>query len=794
MNAHALRVLEFGRVVELVAGRAVSDAGAARIRSLAPNSEREWLEREHARVAAARALRASEGSWGAEPVPSADRAIAILKVVDAAWSAAHARDVGVLLQSAARARAALHDPRRPAAAVAVLAPVTDGIATLPEVARAIARAIDEEGNVRDEASPKLRSLRRETRDAEGALMHTLERAMRSLDERVQVPDASISVRNGRYVIPVRREGRSSVGGIVHDTSATGATLFVEPPAAIEAANRIRELEIDTQREIDRILRELTETARPHAAALDATLYALAEIDSLAARARFADDVGSTAVQFGGEAGTLVIREGRHPLLLAKGDRVVPFDLVLQPAERTLLVSGPNTGGKTVLLKAVGLFQVMAQSGMPIPVGAGTVLPVVDDVFADVGDEQSIEASLSTFSAHITNLGDILAAATRQSLVLIDELGSGTDPAEGAALGAAILERLTGLGARTVATTHLGALKDLPLTVPGVVNASLQFDEAALAPTYRLLQGIPGRSYGLSIARRLELPADVIERAEARVPEQERAVTALLAELEHRDAELAAREAALNADEARTHEQGRRVAERERSVRERERAVERSARAEARRYLLDARAEIERTIAAVRSAADSERAGRERDARRAVEQLAGEHAAALSHLDREEAPGSLATGPAGDVAIGDIVSVASLGGKTGRVVEVRDDEAVVAVGAVKVSVPRASLARSSGAVEHIAVRGVSLRELPDEVVPLEVDLRGVRVADVDEMLFTSLDSAVRADLKSLRIIHGKGTGALRERVAELLRKDVRVRSFRLGAWNEGGAGVTVAEFQ
>jgi DNA mismatch repair protein MutS2 len=793
MNSHALAVLEFARVVDLVAGYALSESGAARVRTLLPAADRAPMEREHARIAAVRALRASEGGWGPQPVPTLGRAVAKLRVAESTWTPGEARDVAVLLTSSARLRASVRDPRRPVAAVAVLAPLTGVLVSIPELERALAKTIDDDGTVRDDASPTLRRLRRELRGAEQDLVRTLERVIAGLAAHQQVPDASVTVRNGRYVIPVRRDARSAVGGIVHDTSATGATLFVEPPAGVEAANHIRELEIDAQREVDRILLELTDMGRADPDGLDATFDALSEFDSLNARARFADEFACAPVQFGAAGDTLTIVAGRHPLLLAQGIGVVPFDLALSAAERTMLVSGPNTGGKTVLLKAVGLFHALAQSGMPIPAGTGTSLPIVDDIFADVGDEQSIEASLSTFSAHLKNLREILVSATRESLVLIDELGSGTDPAEGAALGAAILEELTARGVRCLATTHLGALKDLPLTVPGVVNASLQFNEAELAPTYRLQQGIPGRSYGLSIARRLALPDAVISRAEARVPEQERAVSALLAELERRETELGVREATLHTDVTNASEHGRRIAERERAVRDRERDVERQARAEARRYLLEARGEVERTIASLRAASEAGRAAEERAARKGIERRADEHAGALASLDAEEMDVRRGTWDAGaPVVVGATVDVETLGGRTGRVVELRGDDAVVAVGAVKLTVPIGALRASARAAPSPA-ETIAMVDLPEHDARPEVDVRGVRVSEVDELVMASLDSAVRADLKFLRIIHGKGTGALRERVGEMLSKDVRVKAFRLGAWNEGGAGVTVVEF-
>jgi DNA mismatch repair protein MutS2 len=465
-----------------------------------------------------------------------------------------------------------------------------------------------------------------------------------------------------------------------------------------------------------------------------------------------------------------------------------------PNEHTLLISGPNTGGKTVLLKALGLFSALVQSGIPAPVALGSRIAIFDNIYADVGDEQSILASLSTFSAHLKNLVEVLSSATAHSLVLIDELGSGTDPIEGAALGGAILESLTARGTLTVATTHLGELKELATQVDGVVNASLQFDPVGLAPTYRLIKGIPGRSYGISIARRLNLPADVLERAEQRIPSGERRVTALLAELEAREKELSANRGESEEVLEDVRERARRVAEREKNVTQRERDAERASRQEARRYLLEARAEVERTIRELKSASE---AGDDaaREARKRVEQLANEQGRELDRLDR---PVETAQGGGGndhaEVSVGDFVEVETLGGKVGRVLEVRDSEAIVAVGVMKLALPRRSLRRTNAEAAApqvaVAVRG----DVPDVHVASEIDLRGMRVGEVEGIVMHAVDAAVRADLKSIRIIHGKGTGALRERVAEMLSKESRVTNFRLGAWNEGGAGVTVVELK
>ena len=801
MNAHALGVLEFPRLLDFVAARATTALGAERVRRLTPTTDRDHLDREHARVTAVRAAIAGETPWHPEPVPDLRTALARLRIEGLAWNGPDLLAAAQLLRSSRRTRDALMDDRRPPIVVAVLGPLVSRLLVLKGAEEQIERTLADDGTVRDEASPVLRRIRRELRAAHGELIRILERAMERLESHHRVADASVTVRNGRYVIPVRREGRVVVGGLVHDVSQSGGTVFVEPPAAIEFGNRIRELEGEEVEEVDRILRELTAVLRPHREPLADTLDALAELDGLFARARYAQEFACTTAPLTPARQGFALVRARHPLLLARlgmEGPVVPFDLAMEPGERTLLVSGPNTGGKTVLLKAVGIISAMAQAGIPAPVDAESRIPVFDDIYADVGDEQSIEASLSTFSAHLRNLSEILRLATADSLVLVDELGSGTDPTEGAALGWAILEALTARGTTTIATTHLGTLKELATQVDAVVNASLQFDAVQLAPTYRLIKGIPGRSYGISIARRLALPEAVVRRAEERLPQQERDVAALLEQLERREAVLAEREqeAGAIADDARRRIQD--VMRREQNVRARERESEKQARQEARRYLLDARAEIDRTIKALRQAGADALDEQGRAARRAAEELAQRQGAELERLDREEANvarragGRIAAPPRTAVppTVGDSVEVGTLGDKRGRVMEIRGREAVVAVGVLKLTVPLQTLTR----VEHapseqaVAITG----DIPEVEARSEVDLRGMRVDEIDSALMQALDDAIRADLRSLRIIHGKGTGALRAHVTALLQKDTRIASHRLGQWNEGGTGVTVVD--
>ena len=803
VNSHALAVLEFPRVLDVVADRASSSLGANAVRALRPRTDREWLAAELARVQAMRSVLASEGGWAPEPIPDARQALARLRLVGATLDGTQLTAVATLLRSSRRTQLALRDPRRPAIATAYLLPFAARLIAAQREEDAIDRAVDGDGTVRDDASPALRRLRRELMGAQGELVRLLERIMAQLEPNHQVADMSVTVRNGRYVIPVKSHARAAIGGIMHDSSGTGATAFIEPPAAVEFGNRIRELENEEQREVERILRELSDNVRPLQPAMLEAFAALVELDVLYARARYANEFSCEPAELGEPADGLQVRGGRHPLLLAKNAPVVPFDLVLLPDERTLLISGPNTGGKTVLLKALGLFCAMLQSGIPAPVGAESRLPIVDECFADVGDEQSLEANLSTFSAHLVHQREILRGATDCSLVLIDELGSGTDPLEGAALGGAILEALTRRNTLTVATTHLGALKELAAEVPGVVNASLQFDAVKLAPTYRLLKGIPGRSYGLSIARRLQLPGDVLDRAEERVPQVERDVHRLLADLEARDDLLAQREVQLDRLVSDAELRTGALETRERTLKEKERELEKESRKAARAHLLDARQTIETVIAELKAKGAAEIDAAAKSARRVVETEAQAQGRELERLLEEqrvkatEAARSKQGGLDRVPEVGELVEAAAFGNRIGTLIEVKNGQGTVAIGALKMSFPIATLRTTGRKPERASVTVAVSNPDEDTGPPMgagEVDLRGMRVSEIDDFVSRAIDTAVRADLKELRIIHGKGTGALRERVTSMLRTESRVSSHRMGLWNEGGAGVTIAELR
>jgi len=788
MTNHALEVLEFERVLERVARRASSDAGRARIRSLRPGHDPEKIARELERVAAGVRFLDESSNASPGPIPDVRDQLSQLGVEGALLDPVGLHRIGVLLTSSG---ALARDFAACTSGYPELESITARLLERSDLERAIERCVDEEGYVLNTASTELKRIRDRLRGAQAKIVRKLEAYLGTLTERFVVPDGSITIREGRYVIPVRREGRREVGGIVHDESQTGATLFIEPPIAIEATNRLRELERDEAREIRRVLGEMTERVAPEQMALCGAFDALVDFDSVYGRAR-------TALHWSGVAPAvapiderrLELRDARHPLLIEAGDGpVVPYDLTLTGDDRCLVVSGPNTGGKSVFLKATGLIAALAQSGIVPPVGAGTRLPVFTSFFADIGDEQSIARNLSTFSAHLANLADLVSKADACSLVLIDEMGTGTDPAEGAALSRAVLEELVRRGATTIVSSHLGELKQLDSEGSGIVNASLQFDSERMTPTYRLLKGRPGRSYGLAIARRLGFPGDVLDRAEAFREAGAASMEDVLARLEQHEQEAEERGQELELARVKMNRLQSEVERREITVKEAERSSEGRARQDARKLLLDARREVDDAIRELRAAVE---AGRSIDeaaalARRRVEKGAERHRAGRVRQ-------SASTG-AGSVSKGDSVRIHSTGAH-GTVVELRSGRALVEVGSMRFELPLGDLERLdvSPQASQKPAAGGGWRGPPKGEVRLEVDLRGMRVDEMELELNRALDQALIQDLSQLRIIHGMGTGALRKRVGEILDTDRRVHEFRLGGRTEGGAGVTVASFE
>ena len=785
--ASALGDLEFTEVLATVGGYAAGPLGAARVRARRPSGDLAWVAEALALVGEVAAIFRRGDKLVAEPVPDLSRALARLRIEGSVLELSELRDLRLVLGAARLVDAELRRVAEQAPRAAALA------VPLPDRAmdRRLELSVGDDGELLDTASPALAAARREIQAARQRLVRRLETILRGLDAQATIKDAGVTVRDGRYVIPVRRDSRSRPGGIVHDESASAGTLFVEPSEAVELGNALREAQVEEEREVLRVLRELTGMLRPAREVLAAAFEMCIEVDDLVARARYGVAVRGEVPEITEPGGPLHLLEARHPLLLARGVEVIPFSLEMHGGERTLLITGPNTGGKTVMLKTTALCALMVQSGIVPPVGRGSALPLFTRVFSDIGDRQSLSESLSTFSGHLASLRTVLTHADSATLVLLDEVGSGTDPAEGSALATAVLLELTRRSALTLATTHLGALKSLAAEVPGIVNGSLQFDTDTLSPTYRFRKGVPGRSYGLSIARRLGLDAAVLSDAESRVSDEVRRLDSLLARAEEREGELERRtvamaelESVVEALQARLKMQAESQSVREKELAAREKDSDRRARAEAKRYLLDARKEVEAAIAAARASADDESV---RAARRALED-----AAAGFNRAEDRAPAPSGGDSPSALEPGQRVRLPT--GVTGDVLEVRaDGRLVVAVGSMRM------VADPEGV--QLLGRREERRDRASHVGPdtsgheaaVEVDLRGMTGDEAEGATLAAVDSAVLAEQPFLRIIHGMGTGVVRERVRRVLQRDRRVAKFDFAPRQQGGTGVTIAEF-
>ncbi|MGH7583694.1 MAG: endonuclease MutS2 [Gemmatimonadales bacterium] len=784
-SAAALDALEFAAVLDVIAGFAAGPLGGEAIRALRPTADTAWIRAELDLVAEALAAQRRGNRVSIPPVPDLRGALGRLRV---SGSVLEIADLAAL-------RLTLHALRELDGELLHHAETCPGLGALRpapverELLAVLDRSIGADDDLLDSASPGLAAARSAVHQARQRVIAWLEAAMRDLAPGALAGGGAVTLRAGRYVIPVRRDSRHRPDGIVHDESASAGTLFIEPTTAIPLGNTLRLATAAQDREVLAVLRQLTERLRPERDPIAAAHAAAIRLDTIVARAGWADAAGAERPELLESGGALTLRAARHPLLVARGLAVVPFDLSFADSERTLLISGPNTGGKTVLLKTVGLVAMLVQAGCMPPLGAGSRMPVVERIFVDIGDHQSLAADLSTFSAHVAALRQILDAADPTTLVLLDEIGSGTDPAEGGALASAVLEALTARGVLTLATTHLGALKTLAARIPGVVNGALQFDAATLSPTYRFTKGVPGRSYGLAIARRLGVDPAILAAAEAIVPAAERELDRLLAELEtrretleQRAMELAVRENDVDGREAAAAAAAIGLAGRDADLARAERSAKRDQARQAREYLLGVRKEADGILDAARRATSDADA---RDARRELEE-------ALRRENRRRDLPEVVPAGAGLVRPGDHVRLDS--GATGELLGVRPDgRATVRVGAVRLVVPAASLTAAAAPAPRQQAADWSNRAGPESEPVHELDLRGMRADEAEAAVIAALDRAVLTDQPRLAIIHGTGTGVLRDVVRRLLAADRRVASFELAPREQGGSWVTVAVF-
>ncbi len=668
----------------------------------------------------------------------------------------------------------------------------DALTPNPYFENRIFLCIKSEDEMQDSASPALADLRRKIRNATRSIREKLDGMIRSQSYAGFLQEAIVTQRDGRFVVPVKAEHRGDVPGLVHDTSGSGATLFIEPMAVVEINNDLRVLQKREQEEIERILAELSREAASFGAATEASYEALVQLNFLFAKAHLADRMKAAAPRLNAQ-GRIVLNRARHPLIPAA--QAVPISVTLGVEFDSLIITGPNTGGKTVTLKTIGLLTLMALCGLWIPAAEGSEIAFFERILADIGDEQSIEQSLSTFSAHMKNLVSILEQADEHSLVLLDELGAGTDPVEGAALARAILQSLARKGVRLAATTHYAELKSYALDTPRVENASCEFDVETLRPTYRLLIGMPGRSNAFAISTRLGLDPAIVSEAQGYLSEEhtrfERVVASLeearsVAEREREEAQTLREDLARSREKA---EQARAAFERERT-----RALD-EARQQASRLLDRTRAQANRLLEELETLKKEATAGNAAEqlqrARQSVRGGLNRLEETVDPVDRRDAPGQAPPRP---LKVGDRVLLRELN-KEADVLDVRDKEAFVLAGILKTWVPLTELKLLERAPEPPAkaerrVRGVATRA--ERSVSAELDLRGMAADEAILALDRYLDDALLSGVPSVTVIHGKGTGVLRREVRGHLRGHKSVRTFRPGVFGEGEDGVTIVE--
>lgn len=791
VNERSLRVLEYDKIVGMLKELTSFEPGAELAAMLSPSAEPQQVEAELDDTA--EAVHFLEQHDGAPLVGAKDVRIPLGRAArEGTLTGEELLDVAQTISVMARCKTMLlsADARQKWPRLAAL---TARLETFSELEKSIRRCIGEDGVVLDRASDTLQRLRTQIRTWQGRSRERLDQIVRAAASRNVLQEAIVTLRNERYVIPVKVEHKTAVPGIVHDTSSSGATLFVEPMAVVELNNKIKEAQVEEEREVQRILRELSRRVGAQGKALADGVDVLARLDLIFAKARLARRMDGVRPQMN-EDGWLHIKGSRHPLLTGN---VVPIDVWLGKDNHVLVITGPNTGGKTVTLKTIGLFALMAQSGLFVPAREAQ-LAVFRGVFADIGDEQSIEQSLSTFSSHMANIVDILAAADGQSLVLLDELGAGTDPAEGAALAMAILQHLADNGVRTVATTHYSELKSFVHGRLGMQNASVEFDPKTLAPTYRLIMGTPGRSNAIEIATRLGLPQSIIDNARGTFAKADDVrVEDLLRDLEEtRRAAQAEREAATRLRQE-AEVLRRKLEKTEARLAAQRSELQEQVRVEMRQMLVESRREVESIIAALRRRQDEVGVQQAREAHKLLRRRLDSVQRAVPDAGQRQKERKSPKGPFIPRA-GDAVFVPAL--RQDGVVQTAPDgdgNVAVQVGSMRIVVAAKDLQPATDSVGVSSMK-VSRRQ-PSAATAVkradispEISLRGMLVDEALYVLEKYLDDALLAGLERVLVVHGKGTGALRRAVHDYVQHHPHVTNWYIAEQSAGGYGATVVE--
>jgi len=821
------RVLEFESLLDLIRGYASSPLGQERAAALAPSLDRRWIENHHQLTSEIREFRRVGGRFEFSGLLNISTPVEKARIAGAVLETTEIRDVVLVIDRAAEWREiALSPPAAMKVEWAAVAELSSGIIDFTEFLRGFRNKIQPDGTLEDRASPELARIRREIERQKRTIQESLRGYLRRLAEGGAVQDELITIRGERFVIPIKIEQKRRVQGVIHGASSSGQTVFVEPLETIDQNNELVRLLDEEMAEIHRILLEMTRRIGENSEPILKAVDVLGELELQFAKARFAEDYSCVPVAMGEQEppgdsrsfdyaqdgprlsgpspARLILIKARHPLLQrnlkTKGGHIVPVSIELEGERLELVITGPNTGGKTVALKTVGLLALMAQSGIPVPADRAE-LPVFDAVLADIGDYQSIEQNLSTFSAHVTNIDFISRTATAHSLVLLDELGSATDPEEGAALAVAIAEHFRRIGCVTVISTHHTSLKVFGANTPGVVNSSVGFDEATLQPTYELKIGVPGASAGINIAQRLGLNPSIIEAARARLGSQARDVGQFLDSLHANLREAAAdrlllkaREQELEREKATLAVEGRK--EQQAKIKEMEKKLE--------TLLRDFEYQAREMVNAVQDKAASQKLSK--DAERRISKLRREFGEQFDSTVVAHSTGADRGDPNAQpqvvkhVSEGDTVKLKSVGRPAVVSRRIDENHFEVEIGAMKMKIARDDIAEvlsraTDSPVKAARARGISVSlEQEGAGVPSEINVIGRTVDDATREVEKFVDRAFLAGLPRVRVVHGSGMGILRKALRQYLQKHPHVESVTEPPQNEGGGGATVVELR
>ena len=777
MRERNLRVLEFTKIRDQLAEFCLSESGKERARSLVPSGDEGTVRLWQNQTSEAGTVMAYSGGSPMQAFPDVS---GFVKIAAAGGTLSPKALLGVAeaLKASRLVRSAIVTDREN---TPLLTQLASHLNTHRELEETIFNAILSEEEIADRASPELYDIRRHLRLLADRMREKLNGFLRGENAKY-LQDTIITQRNGRYVLQVKAECRANVPGLIHDQSASGATLFIEPMAVVEAGNDLKQWAAKEEKEIERILAQLSQEVAPDAAFIANNLNVLAELDMIFAKAILGRQMKAVEPKLNAR-GRINIVAGRHPLI--DPTKVVPINLWMGDEFTTLIITGPNTGGKTVTMKTVGLMTLMAQAGLQVPANPGTELAIFDEVFADIGDEQSIEQSLSTFSSHMTNIVEILKNVTTRSLALFDELGAGTDPTEGAALAMAILEHLLSMKTATLATTHYSELKAFALSTVGVENASVEFNVETLRPTYRLSIGVPGKSNAFEISRKLGLPEHLIASAGEHLSKEQIRFEDVIANAEYHR-QIAEKERRLAEEAHRETQKLRDETEKVRRELEAQRETQmKKAKEDARKVLVKAQREADEIISELKRSRKNEgtplREHELHEMRARLQNGIDENGERLA-LDAEpgEAPKNL--------KIGESVEIVKTGTRATVIIPPDDKgEALVQAGVMKLKVAATGLKRVKEAKKERTASTISVAQKP---LALECDLRGMTLDEALLAVDMFLDGAVLQHLKNVSIIHGKGTGVLRSGVQSHLKQHPFVKEFRLGRYGEGEDGVTV----